>query len=106
MGLLNILGAIGAGVAAPFTGGTSLAWLPAALEAGGTVAGALGKQEQGKAQGKAAQANLNQSQDRNAVDLYQAQQNAQNQAGQLDLQRQQFATNNRGASAKQALIGA
>lgn len=37
MGLGSILGGIGSIVAAPFTGGTSLAWLPAALAGGGAV---------------------------------------------------------------------
>lgn len=105
MGLLSALGSIGGLIGAPFTGGASLALGPL-LGGIGDAASVLGKQEQGKAQGKAAQAQLQQGQDRNAVDLYQAQQNAQNQAGQLDLQRKGFDTANRSASAKQALIGA
>lgn len=43
--VLGGIGAVGAGVAAPFTGGTSLAWLPKALAvmgAGGTALGAMG----------------------------------------------------------------
>lgn len=42
MGLGSILGTVGSIAAAPFTGGTSLAWLPAALGAGGAVADSLG----------------------------------------------------------------
>lgn len=42
MGIGSILGAIGGLVAAPFTWGTSLAWLPAALGAGGGLADVLG----------------------------------------------------------------
>jgi hypothetical protein len=41
MGLGAILGGIGAVAAAPFTGGTSLAWLPAAISGGGAVADAI-----------------------------------------------------------------
>jgi hypothetical protein len=100
MGWLNILGDIGLGVAAPFTGGASLAAIPAVNALGAT----LGKQQQGQAQGQLSQGQLQQGQDRNAVDLYQAQQNAQNQAAQTDLARQQFTSQNRGTTAKQALL--
>lgn len=86
MGFLNILGKIAGAV----TGLGSIA----------------GKQQEGEAKGAVAQAQLQQGQDRNAIDLYQAQQAAQNQAGQLDLQRQGFETSNRGNAAKQALVGA
>jgi hypothetical protein len=102
MGWLSSLAKIGLVGAAPFTGGATLAALPA-VDAIGNV---LGKQQQGQAQGQVSQAQLNQGQDRNAVDLYQAQQNAQNQAANTDLQRQQFGTTNRSTTAKQALIGA
>lgn len=40
-GLGKVLGGIGGAVAAPFTGGASLAWLPAALGAGGAALGAM-----------------------------------------------------------------
>lgn len=41
MGLGRILGGIGSIVAAPFTGGTSLAWLPAAIAGGGALVDGL-----------------------------------------------------------------
>jgi hypothetical protein len=72
----------------------------------GTLGTVLAKQQEGKAQGKVAQANVNQNQDRNATSLFATQQNAQNQAGQLDLERKQFENTNRAAQAKQAMIGA
>jgi hypothetical protein len=101
MSLLSTLAKIGGVVAAPFSGGASLA-----LTGLGTIGDVLGKQQQGAAQGQAAQANLQQGQDRNAVSLYQAQQNAQNQAAQTDLQRQSFESQNRSKTALQGLIGA
>lgn len=42
MGIGSILGSIGSIAAAPFTGGTSLAWLPGVLAAGGGLADTLG----------------------------------------------------------------
>lgn len=102
MGFLSLLGDIGAGIAAPFTGGASLGLIPAI----NGVSSVLGAQQKGKAQGAATQAQLQDEHDRNAIALYQAQQAAQNQAAQTDLQRQQFGTTNRGTTAKQALIGA
>lgn len=42
MGIGSILGAIGSVAAAPFTGGTSLAWLPGVIGAGGALADTLG----------------------------------------------------------------
>lgn len=104
MSWLSTLAKIGGIAAAPFTGGASL--IPTALSAAGDIGSVLGKQQEGNAKGKVAQATLQQGQDRNAVDLYQAQQAAQNQAATTDLQRKQFETGNRSATAKQALIGA
>lgn len=104
MSFLSSLLKIGGIAAAPFTGGASL--IPTVLSAAGDVSSVLGKQKQGEAQGKVTQAQLQQGQDRNKVDLYQAEQQAQNQAAQTDLQRKQFETGNRSSSAKQALIGA
>jgi hypothetical protein len=75
------------------------------LSLAGDVGSVLGKQEAGKAAGKVQQANVNSDADRTAVALYQAQQNAQTQAAQTDLQRKGFESQNRGSSAKQALIG-
>lgn len=101
MGWLSTIAKIGGAVAAPFTGGASLALM--GLGAAGDV---LGKQQAGAAQGRAAEAQLQQGQDRNAVDLYQAQQNAQNQAASMDLQRKGFEQQSRGTNAKQALLAA
>jgi hypothetical protein len=104
MSWLSTLAKIAGVAAAPFTGGASL--IPTVLSGVGDVASVLGKQQQGKAQGEVAQANAASDHDRNATSLYGTQQAAQNNAGQLDLQRQQFETGNRSAAAKQALIGA
>ena len=105
MSFLSALGSIGGLIGAPFTGGLS-AVLGPALGAVGDVASVLGKQEAGKAAGKAQQAELNQRQDLSALQRYQMMQNAQQQAAQTDLQRKQFESNNRSTTAKQALIGA
>ena len=104
MSWLSSLLNIGGIAAAPFTGGASL--LATGLGAAGDIASVLGKQQQGAAQGRAAQEQANLSHDRNAIDLYQAQQAAQNQAGALDLQRKNFETASRTNDAKTALIGA
>jgi hypothetical protein len=104
MGLLSTLLKVGGIAAAPFTGGASL--IPTALSAAGDVASVLGKQQQGAAQGKVTQAELQQRQDQTALSRYIAEQNAQNQGGQLDLQRKNFEIGSRGTNAKQALIGA
>ena len=84
MGILSVLGKIG---------GSLLG-----------LGGVMGKQQEGAAKGAATQAQLQQGQDRNAVDLYQTQQGAQNQAGQLDLQRKSYDTSSRSAAGKQALL--
>lgn len=57
----KILGGVGSVAAAPFTGGTSLAWLPAALGAGGAALGAIG---QSKAQNRDAQLGAQSDMDR------------------------------------------
>jgi hypothetical protein len=104
MSILGSLLKIGGIAAAPFTGGASL--IPTALSAAGDIGSVLGGQQGGKNNAMAAQANLQSQHDRNAVDLFQAQQQAQNQAGALDLQRKGFEQSSRGTNAKQALIGA
>jgi hypothetical protein len=96
-GTLAKIGLIGA---APFTGGATLAAIPA-VSAMGDV---LGKQQEGAAKGNIAQAQLGQGQDRNAIDLYQAQQGAQKDAAALDIQRKQYADTTRRTSAKDALL--
>lgn len=85
MGLGKWLGAIGGAVAAPFTGGASL--IPVIAGAAGNV---LGNVAQGRQAGRAAETNVLQQQDQTALQRFLAAQNAQNNAGQLDLQRKQF----------------
>src|SRR5690348_7368961 len=99
MSILGTLAKIGGVVAAPFSGGASLA-----LTGLGSVGDVLGKQQAGAAQGQAAQANLQQGQDRNAIDLYGQQQGAQDKAAQLDLQRKGYDASSRSAAGKQALL--
>jgi hypothetical protein len=70
------------------------------------VGGVLGGQQKSAAEGAATQATLQQAQDRNALQNYQIEQGAQNQAAQTDLQRKNFEVGNRSTSAKQAMIGA
>lgn len=112
MGWLSTLAKVGLATAAPFTGGASLMAMPATslLDKVGGAAGAagtvMGGQQAGANNARVAQGNLDLSSDRNKLDLYQAQQGAQNQAAQTDLQRQQFTGANRSTTAKQALIGA
>lgn len=112
MSFLSSLLKIGGLVGAPFTGGGSLALTGAGGlmdkigGAAGDAGSVLGAQQGGANNARVAQGQLNAQHDRNAVDLYGTQQASQNQAGQLDLQRKGFETNNRSASAKQALIGA
>jgi hypothetical protein len=112
MSILSTLLKIGGAVAAPFSAGASLA-----LEGGGGLLGKLGgaagaagsvmgAQQGGANNARIAQGQLDQGHDRNAVDLYQAQQAAQNTAAQTDLQRKGFESGNRSTTAKQALIGA
>ena len=112
MGWLSTLAKVGLVGAAPFTGGASLAALPATslldkIGGGAAAAGTvMGGQQAGANNARVAQGQLDLSKDRNAIDLYGSQQNAQNQAAQTDLQRQAFTGQNRSNTAKQALIGA
>lgn len=99
MGILSTLAKLGGAAAAPFTGGASLA-----LTALGGVGDVLGKQQQGAAQGQAAQATIQQGQDRNALDLYGQQQGAQDKAAQLDIQRKDYDAKSRSSAGKQALL--
>jgi len=123
MGWLSTIGKLGAGLAAPFTGGASLAAIPAIGAIGQVAGGAAGGMASGR-QGE--NANIN-SANRNTIDLYGTQQNAktqqyqtlqnalmqllqaeesskQNRAG-IDLQRRNFALNAPSARGKQALLG-
>lgn len=93
MGFLSALGKIGKG-------------LLGAVPVIGDVASVLGAQEGDKSKGKITQAQLNQAQDRNAIDLFNSAQNAQFQAGNQDLQRQGFTREARNTDAKTALIAA
>lgn len=108
MGIMSSLMKFGGLAAAPFTGGASLLATGAGglLDNVGKAGQVMGGQQGGANNARVAQGQLNQGQDRNALDRYQLQQGAQNSAGQLDLQRKGFETGNRSASAKQALIGA
>lgn len=112
MGLLSTLGKIGAGIAAPFTGGASLAAIPA-IDAIGQVAGAAGG-GMGNARMNANQQAL--MQDRNKLDAYRAQQDAILQAlgmkergaldrANLDLNQRTFALNAPNVRGRQALFG-
>lgn len=116
MGWLSALGKIaqiGSAVAAPFTGGASLAATGALgalgkvgkiASAAGAVGDVLGKQQAGAAKGAVDTAGVTQAQDRNAISLYDAQQNAQNHAADTDIERKKLTTSDRSANFKQALI--
>lgn len=108
MSFLSGLMKIGGAVAAPFTGGASLGLtgLGGALDKVGKAGAVAGGQQSGANNARIAQGQLDLSRDRNVLDLYNSQQTAQNQAGQLDLQRKGFESSNRGTTAKQALIAA
>jgi hypothetical protein len=111
MSIFSNLLKIGGMVGAPFTGGASLGLtgLGSAMDKFGGAAGAAGQVIGGQVGGannaKLAQGQLQNIRDRNAVDLFGTEQNAQFNAGQQDLQRKGFETSNRGQLAKQALIG-
>lgn len=108
MGLLSSLMKIGGAVAAPFTGGASLALTGAGglLDKVGQAGSVMGAQQGGANNARVAQGQLNLGHDRNLLDRYGLEQRAQMDAGQMDLQRKGFETSNRSTSAKQALIGA
>src|SRR5215472_15552714 len=74
------------------------------LDSIGTLGGLLGKQAQGDNAAAVDQGQLNNAFNNSQIGLYGAQQTAQNQAANLDLERQAFTTNNRAANAKQALL--
>src|SRR5688572_1003879 len=78
-----------------------LAALPAIAGAVGSI---FGKASGSKSDQRMQENLLTQQGNRNTVDLYGTQQNAQNQAGQLDLQRKGFSEDARGGRAKQAMI--
>ncbi len=99
MGWLSSLAKIGGLVAAPFSGGASLA-----LTGLGSVGDVLGKQQEGKGAGMATQAGIQNQFDRNAIDLYGSQQGAQNSAADLDLKRKSYETQSRSSAGKEALI--
>jgi hypothetical protein len=102
MGLMSILGKIGKTALNIGTGGIA----GSIMDMAGDVGSTLGKQQQGAASGRQAQEVANQGRDRTAIDLYQAQQGAQNQARELDLKTKSFENENRGTTGKQALISA
>lgn len=86
MGFLDILKAIGPAI--------------------GSVSSVLGKQRQGAATGRVAEAEAGQAQDRNALSLYSARQAAENQAAQTDLERKRYSDTARGTNANRAVIAA
>jgi len=99
MSILSTLMKVGGLAAAPFSGGASLA-----LTGLGGIGDVLGKQQAGAAKGMADTAALTQSQDRNALNRYGTQQDAEFKAGQQDLQRKQYDTTHRSSAGKEALI--
>lgn len=103
MGWLSTLAKVGLVGAAPFTGGASLAAMPL-VDAVGKAGQVAGGQQAGANNARVAQGQLDISRDRNVLDLYNSQQNAQNQAAQLDLQRKDHALDSRNRNAKSALI--
>jgi hypothetical protein len=113
MGLISALGSLGAAIAAPFTGGTSLAFLPGLIGAGSAAADAIGSSMSGNRQGQN-QANLHQNQ--LAAQLFGTQQNAATQAlsqeeasklnrAGLDLNQRNFALNAPNVRGRQAVAG-
>lgn len=100
------LGGAAAGGATAAGGGGILSTLGklAASKGVSNAGNVLGKQQEGAAHGRIAEGQLGQSYDRNAIDLYGAQQGAQNQAAQLDLQRKDYDAKSRSAAGKQALL--
>jgi hypothetical protein len=83
----------------------SQAFLGALLGIGSALGSLFGAGAKASSDSRLSEAGLNVARDRNALDAYQTQQNAQMQQGQLDLQRKGFTDDARGLRAKQALIG-
>jgi hypothetical protein len=108
----KLLGGLSVG-AAPFTGGTSLAWLPAVLGAGSAAASAIGT---GLSQNRQGQNTAAQQQNQLLAQLFGTQQGAAlsalqgeeagklNRAG-LDLSQRQFALNAPSVRGRQAVAG-
>lgn len=78
--------------------------LPAILGAAGLIGSLFGKQAKGAAEARQAEGQQLMTQDQLRNQQFNTQQNAQMQAGQLDLQRKNFEEDARGGRAKQALI--
>lgn len=129
MGWLSALTKIGLMGAAPFTGGATLAALPlvdkfsggggapgsdtggggmlgGVLSAAGDIGTTLGKQQEGAAQGRVAEAGINQKQDQNALQKYGLQQGAEDKAAQLDLDRKKYTDDSRAKNTKNAIVSA
>lgn len=103
MSFLSSLLKLGGAVAAPFTGGASLA----ATAAGGlfdNLGKTAGSAAQGAAGGRQIDTQNILTQDALRNSQYGTQQGAEMNAGQLDLQRKNFTEDARGGRAKQALI--
>jgi hypothetical protein len=80
-------------------------WIQAALMGAGLLGKVFGGQAKGAADGRMAQAKLQGDQDALRTQQYGIGQNAQMQAGNLDLSRKNFSEDARGGRAKQAMIG-
>jgi hypothetical protein len=106
MGWLSSLAKIGGLVAAPFTGGASLALTGAAgaMDGIGKAGSVMGAQQGGANNARVAQGQLDISRDRNVLDRYQAEQGAQFTAGNQDLQRKGYELDARNRNAKSMLI--
>lgn len=106
MGILSSLMKIGGIAAAPFSGGASLALTGAGglIDKVGKAGAVAGAQQGGANNARIAQGQLDISRDRNVLDLYNSQQNAQNQAAQLDLQKKGYELDSRNRNAKTMLI--
>jgi hypothetical protein len=100
MSILSTLAKIGGVVAAPFSGGASLA-----LTGMGTLGDILSKGAQGAASGRQQEALFQMQQDALRNQQYTTAQNAQTQAAQTDLARKGFTETARSSRAKQALVG-
>lgn len=72
----------------------------------GSLGSVLGQQAKGDAQGQVVQGQLDNANNANLINLFNVGQRAQFDAGNQDLERKQFATNNRAQTAKQALVAA
>jgi hypothetical protein len=104
MGIMSTLGKIAGNIGGSFIGDSQLG--NQIFSAAGDAGSVMGAQQGGANNARMGQGQLNAQHDRNAIDLFQAQQQAQQQQALTDLQRKQFEQGSRGTNAKQAMIGA